>query len=334
MAKDYTHLTRGERLRIQQLRGEKRSVSFIAAALGRAKSTIAEEVRRNRYRGAYVPLMADSMARKRRKQPRRQRKIDCPDIRAAVEAGLHRQWSPEQIAGRLRREHPRSPERWISHEAIYQWLWDDKRAGGTWHKHLRQSNRKRRKRRTGREWRGRIVGRVGIETRPASVDTRRFLGDWEGDTVVGSRSRGLVATWAERKSRYTCLAPLADKRAETLNAAIQARFHAEPRLPMRTTTLDNGREFAAHAELAKAWNARIFFARPYHSWERGLNENTNGLLRQYFPKSTNFLTVTPERLAEVEALLNNRPRRILNYRTPAEVMASHLLRPPGVRLGP
>lgn len=278
--------------------------------------------------------MANSMARKRRKQPRRQRKINCPEIRAAVEAGLSQQWSPEQIAGRLRREHPHSPQRWISHEAIYQWLWEDKRAGGTGHKHLRQSNRKRKKRRTGRELRGRIIGRVGIEERPAAVDTRRFMGDGEGDTVVGSHHQGLVATWAERKSRYTGLAPLADKRAQTLNAAILARFEAEPRLPMRTTTLDNGREFAGHAELAKAWNAKIFFARPYHSWERGLNENTNGLLRQYFPKSTNFLEVTPKRLAEVEALLNNRPRRILNYRTPAEVMASHWLGPPGVRLRP
>ena len=334
MAKNYNHLTRGERLRIRQLRTESNSLAFIAQALGRSKSTISEELRRNQYRGSYVPAMADSMARKRRKQPRRQRKIDCPELRADVEAGLARQWSPEQIAGRLRRDFPRSPARRISHEAIYQWLWEDKRAGGTWHRHLRQSNRKRKKRRTGRESRGRIIGRVGIEQRPASVDSRRFMGDWEGDTVVGHRHQGLVATWVERKSRYTCLALMEDKKAKTLNHAILARFKANPSLPMRTTTLDNGREFSDHAVLAEAWGAKIFFARPYHSWERGLNENTNGLLRQYFPKGTNFLQVTTQRLAEVEELLNNRPRKILAYRTPAEVMAAWLSAPPGVRLEP
>jgi IS30 family transposase len=335
MAKDYTHLTRGERVRIRALRTEHKSLGFIANALGRAKSTICEELRRNQYRGSlYVPLMADSMARKRRKQPRRERKMACPSIRTVVEEGLGQQWSPEQIAGRLRKRHPRSPQRWISHEAIYQWIWRDRRAGGSWYKHLRQSNRKLKKRRTGREMRGRIEGRIGIEARPASVDSRRFIGDWEGDTVVGSGRQAFVATWTERKTRYTCLAPLVDKRVETLNAAILARFAAEPHLPMRTTTLDNGREFFGHAKLAKAWRAKIYFARPYHSWERGLNENTNGLLRQYFPKRTMAQKIPPERIAQVEKLLNNRPRKTLNYRTPAEVMASHLLRPPGVRLRP
>jgi IS30 family transposase len=172
----------------------------------------------------------------------------------------------------------------------------------------------------------RMKGRVSIDQRPKSVDTRRFVGDWEGDTFVGKYGLGRIASWVKRKTRYICLAALGGNKAQDLNKAILKRFEESNELPVRTVTLDNGHEFFAHLELCSAWDCQTYFAHPHHPWERGLNENSNGLLRQFFPKRRDFRKVTRKELAEVERLLNTRPRKCLQYRTPEEVMAKLLAR--------
>lgn len=257
-------------------------------------------------------------------------KMSCPAIRKYVENGLKKQWSPEQISGRMKVDYPGVGAPRISYETIYVWIWREKREGGLWRKQLRHGSKPRRKR-SGRGERVKMRGRVGIEERPLSVDLRHFVGDWEGDTVLGGIGKGLLASWAERKTGYYCLAPMKDKSAASLNRAILERFSRSPELPIRTVTLDNGTEFAEHAKLSEAWKAKVFFAHPYSSWERGVNENTNGLLRQYFPKGMNLRQIGKERIAEVENLLNNRPRKRLAYRTPAEEMARLTRRSRGVR---
>ena len=219
----------------------------------------------------------------------------------------------------MRLDYPGSCLLRISHECIYQWIWEDKVRGGLWYKELRHG-RKPRRRRRGRGVRTLIRNRVGIEVRPRSVDVRHFIGDWEGDTVWGGMGKGLFASWLERKTGFCCLAPMPAKSAALLNRSIIERFERNPEFPIRTVTLDNGSEFAAHEKLAEAWNAKIFFAHPYSAWERGANENANGLLRQYFPKGMDLRHVTRKRIAEVENLLNNRPRKRLRYPTPAEIM--------------
>jgi IS30 family transposase len=333
MAKTYTHLTLGERERIKQLCVEKHSIGFIATALSRSKSTISLELERNRHRGWYDPERANAKASARRRIPRRREKMLTDDIAAFVKDSLRKEWSPEQISGRMRQQHRTSEAMCISHQSIYRWINRDRRNGGEWYRHLRLDNRKRKMAR-GCNFNPavRIAKRVMIDKRPISVQRRRFTGAWEGDTVQGRQGRGRLATLVERKTRYTVLALVESKHAEKLNAAVIERFARSPWLPIRTLTVDNGLEFAAHWELAKTLGGAIYFAHPYQSWQRGLNENTNGLLRQYFPKGCDFLVVTAEKIAEVEELLNNRPRKILGYRTPAEVMAHRLRRTSGVRL--
>lgn len=332
MAKGMGHLEYFERELIAELRFEGESIGYIAELLGRSKSTISDELSRNSRDGRYNPCVAEALARRRQAKPRVPDKMDCPEIRAYVEKGLKNQWSPEQISGRMRLDFPSSLGMRISHERIYLWVWEDKADGGLWYKELRHGSKPRR-RRCGRGKRTVIRNRVGIEERPISVDLRHFVGDWEGDTVLGGVGKGLFASWLERKTGFYCLAPMPDKSAASLNRSIIERFSENPELPIRTITLDNGTEFAAHEKLSQALNAKVFFAHPYSAWERGANENANGLLRQYFPKGMDLRKIPQERIAEVENLLNNRPRKRLNYRTPAEAMKKLTRHATGVRIG-
>jgi IS30 family transposase len=246
--------------------------------------------------------------------------MERPDLAAFVKEGLREYWSPEEIAGRWRKDHPHRRRQWVSHQCLYDWIWRQKDQGQDWHRHLRRAYKKRRKRQESPEKRGRIVGRVGIEERPAIVEKRTRLGDWESDRVEGSGSTASLASHVERKSRYTVLAKLSDGRAATFNEGTIRAFGRHGGLPLRTTTADNGKEFAAHAELAARLGLDVYFARPYHAWERGTNENTNGLVRQFFPKGLDLRQVKPRQVAHVERLLNNRPRKCLGYRTPLEVL--------------
>lgn len=318
-----THLSFEERCIINARRDAGKSYRAIAKELSRSESTIWDEVNRNKTTGyRYCPVIAQQKADKRSRKPRVKRKMQTAFLRAFVMEHLQLKWSPEQISGRLRVLYPHDRKCWISAETIYKWGWRrKKKQQGDWHKHFRTGLKKRKRGRGRKKDRRRIVkGRIGIENRPESVEQRLHIGDWEGDSVVGRYGQSRIATWVERKSRYTCLALLGDASSKALNEAICARFALSPELPIRTITLDNGQEFSRPIELSAALNCAIYFARPHHPWERATNENTNGLIRQFYPKKTDFCNVTPEKLAEVERLLNTRPRKCLQYRTPEEAM--------------
>jgi len=292
----------------------------IAAALGCHRSTVYREWRRNGQDGDYFPARAQAATEARRQVSKAPWKMNHPPLAAYVQAKLSLYWSPQQISGRLKVDFPDEPAMRISHQAIYEWIAARKAAGGCWHTYLRQGRRRRRKRYGTCENRGRIVGRVGIESRPAEVAAKSRLGDWESDTIAGSGSPACLASHVERLSQYTVLAKLHDGKAASLNDGTVRAFARHGNLPLLTTTADNGKEFAAHAELTAKLGLDVYFARPYHAWERGLNENTNGLVRQFFPKGLDLAAVTDGQVRRVERLLNTRPRKTLGYRTPLEML--------------
>lgn len=338
MAKTYAHLSLDERFCIRKWRNDKCSISEIARRLQRAKSSIATEIKRNSYHGGYEPKRADGYAKKRRKTPRTPSKQNNPEIAAFVGEHLARQHSPEQIAGRMKALYPSRPDMRVSAAALYRWIEKDRAEGGTKYRDLRINHHKRKRPRKKSARRARIADRTMITERPAEVDAKERLGDWEGDTVVGPHgTTHALVTLVDRRSRYLQIVLVANKQALTLNAAVLARFRRRRDLTRHTLTVDNGLEFAQHKALSKGLKAAVFFAHPGCSWERGLSENTNGLIRQYFPKGTDFSRVTAQRVAQVEALLNNRPRKSLDYRTPTEYLESNR-KPPsrraGVRLAP
>jgi transposase, IS30 family len=312
-------LTPEERDRLCLLHAYGRTSSEIARCLRRHKSTISRELRRNAVGGCYSALAAQRQAEARRRQRPLTRKMQRPDTNEYVRGGLARYWSPEQIAGRLRQEFPDEPRRWVSHQTIYAWIArDDYREH--WRKFLRHGGRKR----SGPEKRGKIVAPVGVADRPAAANERRRLGDWEGDTVVSRRRKGGVVTLVDRCSRYTLIEKVRDLKATTTAAAVRASLGELPRELRRTMTLDRGKEFAGHETFAEALQLDVYFADPYAAWQRGTVENTNGLLRQFFPKGTDFRAVRRPQLQQAQELLNNRPRKCLDYQSPAEVLRSRL----------
>jgi IS30 family transposase len=315
------HLTLSDREVLAQRHARGEHPADIAQELGRHVSSVYREVKRNATNGHYYPARAQTLADQRRRASKRPWKLENPALRQYVQHKLCQYWSPEQISGRLKIDFPDQATLRISPQGVYDWIARQKASGAAWHTYLRQSHRKRRKRYGSRESRGRIVDRVGIEDRPAEVDAKSRLGDWESDTIAGSSSPACLASHVERVSKYTVLAKLPDGKAESLNAGTVRAFGRHGSLPRHTTTADNGKEFAAHAALSGKLGWSVYFARPYHSWERGLNENTNGLVRQFFPKGLDLEHVSGQDVRRVEQLLNRRPRKSLNYRTPVEVMS-------------
>jgi len=307
----YTQLTREQRYQIYALKKAGHTQSEMAAIVGVHKSSISRELRRNCGGRGYRPGRAQELAEAR------QRAAHRPRISAAtwalIDSLLRRDWSPEQIAGRLKLER----RALVSHERIYQHVYADKRAGGTLHLCLR-CQRQRRKRYGKHSRRGQIAGRVGIEQRPRVVDAKRRVGDWEADTIVGRRGRGAILSLVERKSKLVRLWWVERKGAEEVAEASLTvlRPLAERVL---TITSDNGGEFAHHQRISEGLGADFYFARPHASWERGVNENTNGLVRQYFPKQHDFAALTQAEVEQVVERLNDRPRKTLGYRTPNEV---------------
>ncbi len=307
----YTQLAREERYQIYALKKAGHNQSRIAVLVNCHKSTISRELRRNYGQKGYRPYQADELAFDRQCNAYRSR--IAPQTWQQVERLLRQDWSPEQIAGRLKME--KQPT--VSHECIYLYVYADKRRGGTLHRHLR-SQKKQRKRYGGSIRRGQIPNRTSIDKRPKIVARKGRFGDWEADTIVGARHKGGILSAVERKSKLTRLRKLASKGAAELKdnsvellGPLAAQVH--------TITVDNGKEFCEHEQIAAALHARIYFAHPYASWERGLNENTNGLVRQYFPKKYDFAGITNADVERVAELLNNRPRKTLGYRTPNEV---------------
>ncbi|MDW7680411.1 MAG: IS30 family transposase, partial [bacterium] len=261
----------------------------------------------------YRPQQAQQKTETRRFQAAKQVRF-TPAVKQRVEFYLQQDWSPEQISGYLKlRENIH-----ISHETIYQHVWADKRAGGTLYRHLRWSKKKKRKRYGSKDRRGQIPNRVSIEERPAVVAQKTRLGDWELDTIIGTNHHGALVSAVERKSHLTCLKRVAYKKADLVTAAITQKLGAF-KDKVHTLTVDNGKEFAFHQQMAAELDAAVYFAHPYRSWERGLNENTNGLIRQYFPKNYDFRLITEQDISFVENRLNNRPRKSLNFQTPTEI---------------
>jgi IS30 family transposase len=311
----YTQLTQEQRYQIYALKKAGFNQTRIATEIGVHKATVSRERCRNRGQRGYRPQQAQELAAARL-QLRAKPRIE-PQTWRQVERLLAKQWSPAQISGRLKLE--RQPT--VSHERIYQYIYADKRAGGSLHRHLR-SQKQRRKRYGSYDRRGQLPARRSIAERPAVVDRKERVGDWEADTIIGQQHQQAIVSLVERKSKFVRLAKVERNTAELVGHAMTTQLAS---LTVKTITSDNGREFARHQHIAAQLSADFYFAHPYSSWERGLNENTNGLVRQYFPKKADFTTITDKDLNHVVRRLNNRPRKTLGYKTPNEVFFKHPL---------
>lgn len=317
----YQHLTEKERYVISHLQSSF-SLREIARRLGRHHSTISRELKRAKRKHPWTTYFYDwshPFALECRKQPRHLRRRNNKRLVAYVESKLRLEWSPDEIANRIVIDYPDDDQMRISHETIYRWVYLDSSFGGTLYQGLRRQRKKRRRQRrygTGRRF---MPDRVSIDQRPEIVATRQRFGDWEGDTVQGKPGTGCLATMVERKSRYLVARKLEDKKAATLTGKCIKAFWSIPRIMRQTLTLDNGSEFANFKELEKKTRLKVYFADPYAAWQRGANENSNGLLRQYFPKGIDFRNTDANAVAKAVKRLNNRPRKCLGYRTPHEI---------------
>ena len=306
----YHQLTQGQRYQIYALRKTKHSLTEIAEVVGVHKASVSRELRRNRGQRGYRPQQAHELALERRLKavPRITAKVW-----AIVEQLLKQDWSPEQISGRLKKEQGIR----ISHEWIYQHVVSDKQAGGVLYKHLR-CQKKRRKRYGTYDRRGKLPNCRSIEERPAIVNTRKRLGDWEVDTLIGRKQKQAMLTLTERKSRFTLLGKVPRRTAQAVQRQVCKLL-----LPVidkaHTLTSDHGKEFAGHEQIAQLLKLNFYFAHPYAAWERGTNENTNGLLRQYFPKKSDFQAISNKQVEQTMTRLNFRPRKTLHFKTPFEV---------------
>ncbi len=309
-------LTLEERERISQMHFAHFSNAEIAGELGRHRSTIGRELIRNSAAGEYRAVAAHEQSRRRRLCRPWTRKMDRPQVAEFVLSHLVRCWSPDQIAGRSKRDFPKERCRQVSHQTIYAWIHAQPTANRQrFMGFLRFAGR----RRPGEDRRGRIPNQASIEGRPKVVDARRRYGDWEGDTVVGARQSGAIVTLVERRSGYLITAKSCDRKARRVAGKIESRFRQLPARLRRTVTFDNGKEFADHERVSDRLGLNVYFAQPYCSWQRGTNEHTNGLLRQFLPKGTDLLTISWQELEHYTQLINDRPRKRLAYRTPAEV---------------
>jgi len=309
----YNQLTQEQRYHIYGLKKARSSQTDIAKEVGVHKSTISREVRRNCGERGYRPQQAHKRALDNRQQAKKHIKFTS-ELKSIVTKKILLDWSPDQISGYLRKEG--SAE--ISHESIYQFLLADKKTGGMLYTHLRHSGKERKKRYGSKDRRGQIKNRISIDERPKIVNKKLRIGDWEGDTIIGKQQQKAIVTLVERVSKITRIGSVATKHSDH-TAAIIINLLTPMEGTNHTLTLDNGKEFSSHEKIAKSLNINIYFAHPYSSWERGLNENTNGLIRQYIKKGSSFKDVTNERINFIEGRLNNRPRKSLGYLTPNEV---------------
>jgi len=308
------HLTLEERQFLYRLKSKGVPKPEIARLMGRDRSTICRELQRNTGQRGYRPKQAQRLAEARRLPCRRPCKMDDPDVHQYVHDQLTKLWSPDQIAQRVRRDFPRHRRRRLCRQTIYNWI---QRRAPQWRPLLRRGGRPV-------EQRGKLTDCVRIDGRPDVINRRGRYGDWEGDTMVGKGRRSALVTLVERKSGYTRMGRADDLKAVTTARVSQRRMKDLPACLRRSVTFDNGKEFAEHHRLTQQLGLQVYFAMPYRSWQRGTNENTNGLLRQFFPKGTDFTRISHHEVARVEQLLNERPRRRLGYRTPAEILASRL----------
>lgn len=303
----YTQLTLEDRIRLSVLLQAGFTQKYAAKQIGKSPSTISRELSRNRGNCGYFYSTAQIMSDGRRLEASSISRID-EETWQWVDEKLLSQWSPEQISNRIKMELGAA----ISHESIYQHVKKDREQGGLLYLQLRHGNRKRKKRFGGRDKRGQIPNKTSIEERPDVINKRERIGDFEGDLIIGKDHQGKALTLVDRSSLYLKLEKLESKNAEHVSKiAIDAIQNIG--VPVYSITYDNGLEFAAHEKITQETGAKIYFAHPYSSFERGTNENTNGLIRQYFPKKTNLSRVPLSEYKKVENLLNHRPRKKLGY---------------------
>ena len=323
-AKNYHRLTYKERVIIETLLSEKKSRSFIAARLGRSRSTITRELKKWIVKPSdiYKADLAHWSAEDEYLNKRNLDKISTHAcLRRYVYRGLLNRWSPEQIAGRIKDEYPGNSIMSISYEAIYMFIYRHRQAN--FNKKLIALllySKSKRRRYKGSKNRIRIKDAVSIDDRPPHIELRLEVGHWEGDLVVGPKQASAIGTLVERKTRYTHIVKLKDRKTETVTTAFKKPLNNMDLLFRKTMTYDNGMEMANHKWFTKKTGMNVYFAHPYSSWERGTNENTNGLIRRFFPKQTDFNLVSEIDLKNIEDKLNNRPRKILGFKTPLEMI--------------
>lgn len=312
----YKRVTVGERTLIYEWKQEGFGIQETARRLKRSASTISREIKRNTGLANYRPKQAQAAATARalRSGPRR----FTEEVRLDAEARIKEGWTPDMIGNRARLE----GRPWVSKETIYKYVYDEAKGGGTLWENLPRAKRKRHRRSPRLEGRGRgqIPNQRSIDTRPATVETRKDVGHWEADLINGAAKTGNLVTLVERSTRFTLIGRTDSKEAGEVSDEICRLFRTLPAKVCQTVTFDNGKEFARHEEMAKTLSMDMFFAHPYHSWERGTNENTNGLIRRLHPKKSSFARIGQEALRRIDMFVNDRPRKCLGWRTPREKM--------------
>jgi len=317
-----SHLSYEQRYTIEVLLQDKKSKSEIAKLLLVDKTVIYRELKRNsdERNGVYRAKLAQSKYEKRLFSKPKYKKT-TPELKQQIVTLLEQDYSPEQVNGFMKKNNQQT----LSHESIYQMIWKDKKVNGTLHEHLRRKGRRYRKRGSSKDSRGKIVGRVGIEKRPKEAEERKVFGHFELDTIIGKDHKGAIITLNERASGMLWMRKVESKDAEIVIKKL-AEMLDEIRPYLRSITGDNGKEFAAHQFITDEY-CDFFFANPYSPWERGSNENLNGLVRQYLPKKSDFNNFTDEHIREIETKINNRPRKRFGYETPIFVMENLLFNP-------
>jgi len=313
-----TNLNYDKRCQLVILKKIGMKIKDIAEELEVHISTIYRELNRNTGAKGYKAKEANKMASNRAKKAGEAGRINAAVLKLAENHIRNDGWSPEQISGRLKKQRI-----YVSHSTIYKHVYKDTNNGGTLHTHMRCKKKRRKPYGTGKkDKRGQIKNRVGIENRPNVVDLKTRKGDWEGDLVIGKNHQQALVTLVDRKTKKTLIGKVLSKQADEVRRVVCELLEGKA---VHTVTFDNGKEFAGHEAMAKKLNCKVFFADPYSSWQRGLNENTNGLIRQYFPKGSCFKSIANKDIKKVENALNSRPRKTLGYLTPNEVYSGEKL---------
>jgi len=324
----YKQLKKTQRICLEILLKEGKSKKEIALKMGVHRSTVYRELNRNKNkRGNYTAHLAQEYAKEQRERFTYPRKF-TEEMKRFIRSKLEDEWSPEQIAGYCNRNQIDM----VSHETIYQFIYQDKKQGGSLFKKLRIASKPYRKRYGSYARRGKIPNRVSIEQRPELVNLKQRIGDWEADTIVGKNHQGSVLTLVERKTYFTLLGKL-DKPLSASTCHKMINLLAPFKEQLYSITADNGSEFARHQKIAEKLSAEFYFTHPYSAWEKAINENTNGLIRQYLPKSSNLNEVNTDMLKLIEEKLNNRPRKSLGFKTPLQVFMQSLTQTKSVALG-
>ena len=327
--KKNSRLTHKERVQIQTLLNENKSKAYIAKTLNRARSTISREVNKwvQEKEDSYDADLAQWLAKDDYLNKRNLDKISTYSLlKFFVYKGLLSNWTPEQISGRLKELYPNDSIMSISHEAIYRHIYTRPQASLN-KKLIKLLVRKKTRRRPPKKRRGtgsKIINQVSIDSRPKHIELRQEVGHWEGDLIIGKNHKTAIGTIVERKSRYTIIIKLKSKKADEVAKMFSKKLNQLNPLFKKTMTYDNGIEMARHEKITRKTGMKIYFAHPYSSWERGTNENTNGLIRRYLPKGTDFNQINKKQLMIIQEKLNNRPRKIIGFKTPKEIMNSEL----------